>query len=246
MQFEEKPWFESWFNTPYYHILYKERDMDEAQAFLKRLMAYLGLDANSKVLDVACGKGRHSLFLNQLGFDVTGIDLASESIDYARHFENPRLHFYCHDMRKVFCVNYFEVVVNLFTSLGYFQKTSDNFSALKSMASNLKPGGVIIVDFFNETWVRNSLVPTMEKEVDGIAFRIQKIIDGDKVIKTIRFEDKGIDYQFKEEVSLLGLEDFETMFKQIGVSIESCFGSYLLDSFERQSSERLILVGRKK
>ena len=245
MELEEKPWFESWFNTPYYHILYKERDMEEAQAFLKRLMANLRLDTNSKVLDVACGKGRHSLFLNQLGFDVTGIDLASESIDYARHFENSRLHFYCHDMRKVFCVNYFEVVVNLFTSLGYFQKTSDNLSALKSMASNLKPGGVIIVDFFNETWVRNSLVPNMEKEVDGIVFRIQKIIDKDKVVKTIRFEDNGRDYQFKEEVSLLSLDDFEAMFKHIGLIIESRFGSYTLEPFEKQSSERLILVGRK-
>jgi 2-polyprenyl-3-methyl-5-hydroxy-6-metoxy-1,4-benzoquinol methylase len=246
MESEEKPWFESWFNTPYYHILYKERDMNEAQAFLKRLTVYLKLDTHSKVLDVACGKGRHSLFLNELGFDVTGIDLASKSIDHARHYENARLHFYCHDMRKVFCVNYFEVVVNLFTSLGYFQKTSDNLLALKSMASNLKPGGVILVDFFNETWVRNSLVPTMEKEVDGIVFKIQKIIEKDKVIKTIRFEDKGKHYQFTEEVSLLGFEDFENMLKHIGLSIESCFGSYSLDAFDKQTSERLILVGRKK
>ena len=74
---EKKPWFESWFNTPYYHILYKERDMEEAQSFLKRLTDYLHMNANSKVLDVACGKGRHSLFLNQLGFDVTGIDFRS-------------------------------------------------------------------------------------------------------------------------------------------------------------------------
>jgi SAM-dependent methyltransferase len=242
---EKKPWFESWFNTPYYHILYKERDMEEAQSFLKRLTDYLHMNANSKVLDVACGKGRHSLFLNQLGFDVTGIDLASESINYARKFENSRLHFYCHDMRRVFCVNYFEVVVNLFTSLGYFQNRNDNLVALRSMASNLKPGGILIVDFFNETWVRNSLVPTIEKEVDGISFRIQKFIDRDKVIKTIQFNDKGEDYQFVEEVSLLGFEEFETMFKQIGLSIEACFGSYALGPFEKQSSERLILVGRK-
>ena len=77
-------WFESWFDTPYYHILYKERNDDEAQLLMDNLTQYLNLPEEAKILDLACGKGRHSIYLNQLGFDVTGADLSTNSIAEAK------------------------------------------------------------------------------------------------------------------------------------------------------------------
>ena len=73
-------WYASWFDTPYYHILYKDRGYDEAQAFMRALMAYLKPKDSAKILDLACGKGRHSVFLNSLGYNVTGVDLSKNSI----------------------------------------------------------------------------------------------------------------------------------------------------------------------
>src|SRR3954449_2448025 len=77
------PWFKEWFNSPYYHQLYFNRDMSEAAAFIDKLITHLKPAPGSTMLDVACGKGRHSLQLANKGFDVTGIDLSEDSIQEA-------------------------------------------------------------------------------------------------------------------------------------------------------------------
>src|SRR5688500_2509825 len=117
----EQEWFSTWFDSPYYHILYNNRDEQEAEQFMDKLLAYLHPKPHEKVLDLACGKGRHSVYLNQKGFDVTGIDLSEQSIAYARQFENERLHFAVHDMREVYQPETFDFILNLFTSFGYFE-----------------------------------------------------------------------------------------------------------------------------
>src|SRR3970282_2312904 len=90
-------WFSSWFDTPYYHILYKDRNYREAQIFMDNLTHYLNLPETQKVLDLACGKGRHSIYLHQLGFDVLGADLSENSIGEASKTTKETLHFKVHD-----------------------------------------------------------------------------------------------------------------------------------------------------
>ena len=110
-------WFEDWFDSPYYHLLYKNRDYSEAESFIDNLISFLKPEEGSRFLDLGCGKGRHSIYLNKKGFDVTGIDLSENSIAAAKEFENEQQNFYVHDMRKLFRTNYFDCVVNLFTRL---------------------------------------------------------------------------------------------------------------------------------
>ena len=98
---ERTEWFDEWFDSPYYHILYKHRDYEEAKDFLDTLIRYFRIKPNHKVLDLACGKGRHSIYLNEQGFDVTGVDLSEQNITHARQFQNERLTFDIHDMREV-------------------------------------------------------------------------------------------------------------------------------------------------
>ena len=98
MQKETDQWYTSWFDTPFYHILYKDRDTEEASFFMKKLTSFLELSKNETILDLACGKGRHAKYLNKMGFDVTGVDLSTSSIEYAKQFENENLHFEVHDM----------------------------------------------------------------------------------------------------------------------------------------------------
>ncbi|MFI0492366.1 SAM-dependent methyltransferase, partial [Flavobacterium sp.] len=113
-------WFASWFDTPYYHILYKERNDHEAQIFMDNITHYLNLPENAKVLDLACGKGRHSIYLNQLGYEVVGADLSENSIAEANKSQNETLKFQVHDMRETFD-DKFDAIFNLFTSFGYFE-----------------------------------------------------------------------------------------------------------------------------
>ena len=88
---ETNTWYESWFDTKYYHILYKDRNYREAQVFMDNLTHYLNLPEKAKVLDLACGKGRHSIYLNQCGYDVIGADLSEENILHCKKFENDHL-----------------------------------------------------------------------------------------------------------------------------------------------------------
>ena len=121
MQKEQDIWYASWFNTPYYHLLYKDRDHREAALFMNSLTSFLNLKKNDSILDLACGRGRHSKYLYKRGFKVTEVDLSQESIAYAKQYEKNGLHFEVHDM----CLSYpkkFDAVFNLFTSFGYFEK----------------------------------------------------------------------------------------------------------------------------
>lgn len=134
-------WFESWFDTPYYHLLYSNRDYTEAENFITKLTADLQLPPNSKIIDLACGKGRHSVFLNKLGYNVLGLDLSRQSIEFDKQFENQTLVFDVHDMRNSINADPMDAVFNLFTSFGYFDHESDDRKVFHSVYNALKPGG---------------------------------------------------------------------------------------------------------
>ena len=145
---EHSKWFQSWFDTSYYHILYKQRDYKEAEVFIKNIVNYLNLDKDDSILDLACGKGRHSIFLNTLGYNVTGLDLSKNSIEHAKTHESNSLHFDVHDMRDIYKTQ-FEVVLNLFTSFGYFEERADNFKVIQTIKSSLKQNGIGVIDYMN-------------------------------------------------------------------------------------------------
>lgn len=239
-------WFEQWFDSPYYHLLYKQRDEAEAKRMIDHFLRALDLPAGSRVLDLACGKGRHSRYLAERGYDVTGLDISPQSIAYARQFEHERLAFYQHDMRLPFRINYFDAVLNMFTSFGYFQHDRDHLRALQNAAKGLRPGGLLLLDFFNANWVRAHLVASASKTVEGIEFHLKKTLRDGHVFKTVEFEAEGRHYAFRERVRLFGLADFEAMFAASGLRLRHTFGDYALGSFDPETSPRLILVAARE
>ncbi len=241
MQKEKNNWYASWFNTPYYHQLYKDRGHREAALFMNTLTNYLKLQKNDTILDLACGRGRHSKYLYKQGFDVTGVDLSKESINDAKQYEKPKLHFEVHDM----CLPYpkqFDAVFNLFTSFGYFENEIDNLRTIKSIKTELKPTGYGVIDFLNVELAIKKLVPSEEKKVGDIDFHIEKYVEDGYIVKDIRFNDKGKDYFYTERVKALTLEDFKVYFNEAKVELKNIFGDYQLNDFDRNTSERLILI----
>lgn len=241
----EKLWYKDWFNSPYYHILYKNRDEKEAKAFIDVLTKHLNPDKNNVIWDLACGKGRHSVYLNSKGLKVIGTDLSENNIQEALKHANETLEFYVHDMRTPFRINYFTHVVNLFTSIGYFENEKDNFKVFKNVYRSLRPGGLFVVDFFNYKRVKECLVPETKTEREGIEFVIHKNISENKIEKCIEFSDKGKRYYFQEKVSLLSRADFDAMAKNAGLVLQECFGDYQLNPFDENRSDRLILIYKK-
>ncbi len=241
MQKENDCWISSWFNTPYYHILYKDRDHREAAFFMDALTQRLNLKENMSILDLACGRGRHSKYLSRQGFDVTGLDLSPESIAYAKQYENPSLHFEVHDMCEPYKEK-FDAVFNLFTSFGYFEKEEDNLRTIKAIKADLKSTGFGVIDFLNSKKVIDNLIPTETKIVGDITFDLTRYLDGDYIIKDIRFTDNGENYFYKERVKALTLNDFKEYFNAAGVELIDIFGDYRLHEFDENTSDRLILI----
>ena len=234
-------WFASWFDTPYYHILYKDRNYREAQIFMDNLTHYLNLPEHAKVLDLACGKGRHSIYLNQLGFTVLGVDLSENSIEVANKNANETLHFQIHDMREPF-EEKFDAVFNLFTSFGYFDADEDNLKTLIAIKESLSDYGFAVIDFMNVPFVLDNLIAEETKTVEGIDFHLKRYLKDGFIIKEIDFEDNGEKFHFEEKVRALTLEDFNAMMNEAGIFLLDTFGDYKLKKYHKNTSERLIMI----
>ncbi len=243
---EQNEWFRTWFDSPYYSLLYKNRSEEEAAAFTETLDRFLNLPDRSRVLDLACGKGRHSIYLRQHGYRVVGIDLSANSISYAKQFEDADLHFLRDDMRSFDLPYQFEAIFNLFTSFGYFDHLEDNSTVLKNVNKHLLPNGRFILDYFNAEKVKSCLKPFERKEEDGVVFEIRKAIENEKIVKTIDISSGQKSMTFQEKVQLIGPNDFRAMLAENGFEILSTFGDYSLAPFDVTQSDRFIVIAAKK
>lgn len=242
---ESKEWFAEWFDSKYYHILYKNRNYQEAEAFLSQLINFLNPQLSDKIIDLACGKGRHSIYLNKLGYDVTGVDLSSNSIKDASVFANEKLKFEIADLRNLPFENEFDIGLNLFTSFGYFDSDVVNMNVFSQFNKILKPNGIILIDFLNASKIHTQTNCLEAKEIEGINFQIHKKIENKRVIKTIEFTDNGKKNFYSESVQLLELSDFEKLVDQSSFKMLHVFGNYNLDPFNKENSDRLIIVAQK-
>ena len=236
--------YNNWFDSKYYHILYKNRNHQEARKFIKKLIKHLKLKRKSKVLDAGCGKGRHSIEIEKLGHIVTGVDLSKNSIKFAKKFENSNLDFIVHDILKPLNME-FDAVLNLFTSFGYYERDKD-LEILLSLQKNLNINGIGVIDFFNIKTVKDNLVKKEEVILENIKFKIVREIDKLSVTKEISFSDNNIDFKFKESVNTLSIIDFENYFKKTNLEIIQIFGDYDLNKFKKDTSPRLIIIFKKK
>jgi SAM-dependent methyltransferase len=241
MSTDTTKWFTSWFDTPFYHILYKNRNDSEAHAFMDTLTTYLNIPEAGTILDLACGKGRHARYLNKIGYDVTGVDLSENSIKFAKQFENHRLHFDVHNMCKPYNKE-FDAVFNLFTSFGYFDNDEDNLNTIKAIKANLNEFGFGVIDFMNSEFIIDNLVSEEVKTVDGIDFNLKRYVEDGFIIKDIKFKALGEDFAFMERVRAFTLKDFEVLFEKADVHLLDVFGDYKLRKFDAKTSERLVMI----
>jgi len=235
-------WFTSWFDTDFYHILYKHRDDKEAQLFMTNLVAFLELKKGSKILDLACGKGRHSVFLNSLGFDVIGADLSQNSIEYANQFANDTLKFVQHDMRDAFETK-FDAIFNLFTSFGYFVDDSEDIKVLENIKNGLKnENSFAVIDFINVNKAVKNLTPKETILRDGLQFNITRKVENGFIIKNIEVLTENETHHYFERVKCLDFDKIKTYLEKVGLKLKAVFGDYDLQNFDKENSNRLLLI----
>lgn len=241
----KQEWFGEWFNSPYYHILYHNRDHKEAASFIDNLCELLKIMPYHHILDLGCGKGRHAIYLNKKGCMVDGLDLSEQNIQLAKKFENKRLHFYKHDMRELFRENTYDFVLNMFTSIGYFDNPDENLKTIKAVSKGLKNGGALVIDFLNPYRVVHELVEEEIKNVKGIEFHINRRYENGYIIKDISFVDGDESFCFHEKVQAIRRTDFMDYFNKSGLEVENIFGDYNLNNYVSEKSDRMIFIVTK-
>ena len=247
MSEDNSAWYQTWFDTAYYHTLYQDRDVAEAKFFLQNLIRKLSIESSDRILDVACGRGRHALYLAEQGFSVSGLDLSPNSISYAKSEASKRglsVSFYVHDMRTK-AQEEADVILNVFTSIGYFEDKSDNTNAIRAFYDSLSSGGRAVIDFMHVPLVKQNLVNQEEVTKGGIVFNLSRAYNQGWITKKIVFYDQEKKHTYQERVSALELNDFKQMFQEVGFTLEHTFGNYALAPFDSATAERLILVVRK-
>jgi SAM-dependent methyltransferase len=239
---EEKEWFEEWFDSPYYDLLYSKRNDAEAAFFIDNLLIHIQLQKPCTALDLACGKGRHSVYLHQKGLEVTGLDLSKRSIDYAKKFKKEGLKFGIQDMRIPLENTQFDLIVNLFTSFGYFDDVEENVKVLKAVKQMLKPKGRFVFDYLNGEKLRHNLISTETKSFPDADFMItRKIING-FIVKDIELKTSDFTRNYQEKVKLFNVIELEALFKLADLHITKIAGNYQLDEYDPATSERIIII----
>ena len=243
----EKPWFKDWFNSPYYHQLYFQRDEQEAAEFINKLIQHLKPPSRAEMLDVACGKGRHAIQLASKGFNVTGIDLSTDSIREAKEEENEHLQFYLHDMRLPFWMNFFEYAFNFFTSFGYFKTRREHDNSIRTIAQSLQKNGIFVMDYLNVHYAEDHLVHKSEKKVGDVNYYMTKWFDESHFYKKIVVEDDHLEepLEYTEKVAKFNLGDFTDMLAFQGLQIQEVYGDYHFNDYDVKKSPRLLFLAMK-
>ena len=233
-------WFKSWFDSPYYNLLYDHRNHEEARSFIQQLVHELDLPPSASALDVGCGNGRHAIYISELGYNVLGIDLSPSKIEEAKKFESESLTFAQHDMRNPISEKSFDVIFNLFTSFGYFKNDSEHKHVIELFNQQLNVGGYFVFDFLNIHKAIESLPSAATAAKNGVTFEISKRLEKNHIIKEIQVQEGEVTQHFCEEVRAFSRQELFNLFQQSG------FGDYNLSPFELLHSERLILIAQKK
>jgi len=240
---EEADWFEQWFGEDYLNI-YQHRDEREAEHVVDLIATNLAGREIQSVLDVGCGAGRHTKVLCERWWTV-GLDLSMALLKVARA-ESPDAPYVRADMRALpFGDESFDLIVNLFTSFGYFEDDRENQRVLLCVHDSLRAGGIIVIDFLNASQVRTHLVPYDERVENGITIEQTRAISADDrfVEKRIRLRERGKEYI--ERVRLLTAGDLERMLETAGFSVEARVGDYGGGRWADTSARTILFASRR-
>jgi 2-polyprenyl-3-methyl-5-hydroxy-6-metoxy-1,4-benzoquinol methylase len=241
-------WYKDWFDSEYYLRVYSQRNQTEAERLVELIAKGLNLKANSSVLDMACGAGRHAITFAKLGFKVTAVDLSQRLISEAKKSAEQagaEIDFVLSDILEFETSEQLDLVINLFTSIGYFENDEENYAVIKKAFNLLNDGGYFILDYFNKDFLLKNLIPTTVFSENGLKITQNRSIKGTRIVKKITIENNSSIEEFYESVRLYSYEEILTYIKNAGFTIVKQYGDYFGNNYEKETSPRLIIFAEK-
>ncbi len=235
------PWYEDYFG-PDYLLIDIHRDTAKEVDFIYDV---LRLKNKKKLLDAACGYGRHLVPLVKRGIDVIGCDLSSfmlgEVHNKLRSAKKNRL-IRC-DLRYLPFIKEFDCACNMFNSFGYFEREEDNFKVLTSIAKSLKPGGLFLLDHINRDFILRSSFKKDWFLKDGAIILEKKWIDPVKnrsEIDVIVIDKKG-KRDYHHSIRVYSFTEIKMLLEAAGFIVIDVFGGFDGERFELNNNRMLIL-----
>lgn len=241
-------WFEEWFNTEEYLSVYRHRNEDDAKNLFKLILDNIELKTGSKILDFACGAGRHSILFAKAGFDVTAVDISDNLLSVGRRNSEDlglKINFIKSDLRTFSDQEKYNLVINLFTSFGYFETDEENAMVLKIAYQHLFENGYFILDFFNVFYLRNNIIPISYDKIDDGIIKQTRVFEKGRIIKKIMIAKRGLEKHYMESVRGYAKEELVSMLLESGFRIYNTFGDYDGKSFHALNSPRIIIIAKK-
>ncbi len=240
-----KDWFKDWFASEFYLKVYSHRNDIDAKNLINLITQNIPLSENSYILDAACGNGRHAKQFAELGHKVIGFDLSLNLLKIAQYHSVNNLNFFCADIRNMYLKREFDLILNLFTSFGYFDTDDENSLFVKYASNHITQNGYFVLDYLNPIYVKDNLVTNSHKVVNNYNIEENRIIKNKRVEKEIIISSDDDLHRFYESVRLYSYNEIVNIFSRYGFRVLKTFGNYLGDKYIEKTSERMIFIFKK-
>lgn len=239
-------WYENWFGNEYLTV-YAHRDEDEARQLVQLILTYINLDKNAKIIDLCCGQGRHAFLFAREGFEVFGFDLSRTLLQVAKYKndQSNNTFFIQADMRYIPAMHSFDLLLNLFTSFGYFETDIENKTVFQQFHQVLKTGGYFVFDYFHTPYILTNLERYQSEQIGDLTVEQERFIEGSRVQKIIRLNRQGKQSTFYESVKMYKPDQILKMMEETSLSVRYIFGDYKGSPLS-ENSERIIIIGQKE
>ena len=248
-------WYKDFFDKYYLPIYLKKGIFSAAIAKqeVNFIIKILNLPKNSKILDMPCGQGRHSVVLAKSGYAVTGVDLSKTILRLAEKLirkEKADMRLIRNDMRKINFENEFDAVINLFTSFGYFAREKENIKVLKNINRALKPKGKFVLDLLSKNWFfeKISTPKTWWKSESSYILENNRFDANKKVWlnNIIILSSAGKINHTNTSVKLYDLSEIKKHLKETGFKVLKVYGDYQGNKFTNCSPRMIVLAQKVK
>ncbi len=219
--------------------------LEKAASDVDRLIELTGVSPPCKVLDLCCGPGRHAVELARRGYRVTGVDRTKEYLDKAAE-DFPDIEFIEADMRDFRRTDAFSLVLNLYTSFGYFEDPADDRKVVENVYESLVPGGKFIMELMGKEVLARIFRKRDWYEERGIIYLEERRVLEDW--KWVEARWLKLDGEKMEEYTishrLYSALELKELLTELGFGEVEIYGSLAGISYD-QNAERLVAVARK-